>query len=120
MKLYLSHAAVSGLCGVLGMLTFAVVTHAPVGAMAVAEQAATVTMTDSRFQPGTVRVSAGGTVTWRNTSQVVHTVTGSGMDSGTIQPGATFSHTFDRPGTYDYYCTPHRGAGMVGRVVVTG
>jgi len=26
--------------------------------------------------------------------------------------------TFDTAGTYDYYCEPHRGAGMVGKVIV--
>lgn len=39
------------------------------------------------------------------------------FDSGTISAGG-FGHTFDTPGTYDYYCTPHRAMGMVGRVVV--
>jgi hypothetical protein len=29
-----------------------------------------------------------------------------------------FEHTFDVPGTYDYYCIPHRLMGMVGRIVV--
>lgn len=39
------------------------------------------------------------------------------FDSGTIAQGE-FEHTFDAPGTYDYYCIPHKGIGMVGRVVV--
>jgi len=26
--------------------------------------------------------------------------------------------TLDTAGTYDYYCEPHRGAGMVGKVIV--
>jgi plastocyanin len=119
MKLYLSHAAASALCGVLGMLTFAAVTHAPVGASATAHEAAvTVTMSDTRFGPGTVHVQRGGTVTWSNTSQMVHTVSGAGFDSGNIAAGATFSRTFDRAGTYDYHCKPHKAAGMVGRVIV--
>jgi plastocyanin/uncharacterized membrane protein len=39
------------------------------------------------------------------------------FDSGTISEGS-FEHTFDTPGTYDYYCQPHRSMGMVGRIVV--
>lgn len=39
------------------------------------------------------------------------------FDSGTFSEGG-FERTFEVPGTYDYYCIPHRGAGMVGRIVV--
>lgn len=38
------------------------------------------------------------------------------FDSGVISDG-TFEHTFDVPGTYDYYCIPHRSS-QVGRIVV--
>jgi plastocyanin/uncharacterized membrane protein len=39
------------------------------------------------------------------------------FDSGVISSGG-FEHTFDEPGTYDYYCIPHKSVGMVGRIVV--
>jgi plastocyanin len=40
-------------------------------------------------------------------------------DSGfLVKPGASFDVTLTVPGVYDYYCAPHEGAGMVGRVVV--
>ncbi|RJT07116.1 plastocyanin/azurin family copper-binding protein [Halococcus sp. IIIV-5B] len=40
-------------------------------------------------------------------------------DSGVLsQPNATFEYTFETAGTYDYFCTPHKSLGMVGRVVV--
>ena len=32
--------------------------------------------------------------------------------------GATYTHTFQEAGTYDYFCIPHKSQGMVGRVVV--
>merc|ERR1719281_1533468 len=32
-------------------------------------------------------------------------------------PGETVSTKFEKSGTYGYYCEPHRGAGMVGKVV---
>ncbi|WP_248898393.1 plastocyanin/azurin family copper-binding protein [Haloplanus halobius] len=41
------------------------------------------------------------------------------FDSGIIsEQGATFEHTFETEGTYDYFCTPHKGLGMIGRIVV--
>ncbi|WP_336134700.1 plastocyanin/azurin family copper-binding protein [Natronomonas amylolytica] len=39
------------------------------------------------------------------------------FDSRTISEGS-FEHTFEEPGTYDYYCIPHKSVGMVGRIVV--
>jgi plastocyanin len=40
-------------------------------------------------------------------------------DSGfLVNPGDYFEVTLTVPGVYDYYCAPHEGAGMVGRVVV--
>jgi plastocyanin len=32
--------------------------------------------------------------------------------------GETFRHTFETPGTYDFYCNEHKGSGMAGRIVV--
>src|SRR5205823_212749 len=96
-----------------------------------------VQMTDAlKFDPGSVTVSKGTTVTWRNTSQTAHTVTddpskaanpadaqlpsgAQAWDSGNVDPGQTFSHTFDTPGTYKYFCTPHETAGMLGTIIVT-
>lgn len=34
------------------------------------------------------------------------------------EEGATFEHTFETSGTYDYFCIPHKEVGMVGRIVV--
>lgn len=42
-----------------------------------------------------------------------------GWDSETMRGvGETFTHTFETPGTYDYFCIPHKAYGMVGRIVV--
>ena len=38
----------------------------------------------------------------------------SGIISG---QGSSFDHTFQTPGTYDYFCIPHKTLGMVGRIV---
>lgn len=32
--------------------------------------------------------------------------------------GATFEHTFETTGTYDYFCIPHKALGMIARLVV--
>lgn len=34
------------------------------------------------------------------------------------EQGATYEHTFETTGTYDYFCIPHKGLGMVGRIIV--
>lgn len=69
------------------------------------------------FNPTTVEVKVGDTVTWTNNDGVSHTVTGdSGLDSGTLAAGATYSKTFDAAGTYEYGCSIHPD--MKGTVVV--
>lgn len=41
------------------------------------------------------------------------------FNSGTLQrEGASWEYTFEVPGTYDYFCIPHKGLGMIGRIVV--
>jgi plastocyanin len=103
-------------------------------------------MTASRFDPGTVTVAAGDTVRWKNTSSHAHTVTayGDGLpegaaffatggfesqsaaedgwiggSEGALYEGDTYEHSFEVPGTYNYYCIPHEASGMVGVVEVT-
>ena len=74
---------------------------------------------DNRFTPAAIQVPAGTTVTWRfEDGFVPHDVKADGFTSGDPRRKGTFTHTFDRPGTYPYRCTVHDG--MTGRVVVTG
>lgn len=78
-----------------------------------------VDMVDLAYSPDTVTISAGESVTWTNNDSVAHSVTAKNRDalqSGTIQPGETFTQTFDTPGTYEYFCEFH--ANMSGVVVV--
>jgi plastocyanin len=62
-----------------------------------------------RFVPSVIRVAAGTTVVWRNEDNMPHTVTSTdgSWDSGTIQPGSTYSRDFERTGTFGFYCVPH-------------
>ncbi len=84
-----------------------------------------VAMTDYRFNPESLNVAVGDTVTWTNRGTVPHTTT-SGKNGtpdhywdANVDPGRSFSHVFTQAGTYPYYCTPHFGMGMKGVVVVT-
>lgn len=105
----------------------------PTGA---AGMSATVDMADDlKFTPEHVTIKKGGTITWRDTSGIIHTVTddptmavdpananlptgAEPWDSGNIEPGQTYSRTFDVAGDYTYFCIPHETAGMVGTITV--
>lgn len=69
-----------------------------------------------KFLPQDITVKLGTTVTWVNEDTVVHTVEGSGMDSGNMEKGDIFSFTFDKVGVYEYICGPHPY--MTGSVIV--
>jgi plastocyanin len=74
---------------------------------------------DNQFTPPALQVPAGTEVSWEFQDRFVpHDVTGEGFSSGEPRRSGTFTHTFDRPGTYPYRCTLH--SGMDGRVVVVG
>lgn len=84
----------------------------PIGSPIIGSTAALVAMQNFAFQPDTVRVRAGTTVTWVNceTDGVdAHTSTSDDdeWDSPFLDPGASYSRTFAEPGRYDYHCVPH-------------
>lgn len=79
-----------------------------------------VSMKDIKFNPETVKVKAGGKVTWTNDDTIGHDVTADAFESGSpggIDGGSTYSHIFKKPGTFDYVCSVHPG--MKGSVKVT-
>lgn len=81
------------------------------------------------YDPASITIQVGDTITWTNV-QGVHNVNGSsqsypnnpvGFRSGNAMPPPwTYQFVFDTPGTYNYQCDPHVGLGMVGEVVVQG
>lgn len=85
-----------------------------------APQEVGIDIVDFGFNPGTIEVPVGSTVTWTNTGAAPHTVTSDdgAFDSGALQPGDTFSATFSAPGTFAYHCDIHPA--MTATVVVTG
>ena len=87
------------------------------------------------FEPATLTIKRGETVTWKSDNDLVHTATAdpskvqdqslvqlpagaAPWDSGNVAKGEEWSHTFDSPGTYKYVCLPHQLAGMVGEIIV--
>ena len=72
------------------------------------------------FQPSSIEISAGTMVTWINRDSAEHTITATdgSFNSGNIETGEMYNHTFSDPGTYQYQCLIHPS--MVGEVVVTG
>lgn len=74
---------------------------------------------DFAFEPAAITVQTGDTVVWTNSGHASHTVTQDtgGFDSGILAPGATFSLTFTRAGTFAYHCNVHPT--MHGTITVT-
>jgi plastocyanin len=70
------------------------------------------------FNPAEITTQAGTEVTWTNNDSVTHTVVSDSndFDSGNIDPGATFKHTFESAGTFSYHCKIHPS--MTGKVIV--
>ena len=87
------------------------------GATASANGGIVVILKGSEFQPPKATVPAGKPVLWDWKDRFVsHNVVGDGFQSKTQRSG-TFTHTFDRPGTYSFRCTLHQN--MTGTVTVT-
>lgn len=77
-----------------------------------------VKIVDFAFRPRTVMGVVGDTVTWRNNGAQMHTSSSFDFlwDSGILNPGDTFSRTFDAAGTFRYYCDVHPF--MTARVII--
>lgn len=87
-----------------------------------AVEADAVTIEKYAYSPVAIKVKVGTKVTWTNQDSVEHTVTTDDgtpakIDSGLFGKGESFSFTFDKAGTYTYFCQPHPY--MKGTVIVT-
>jgi plastocyanin len=76
----------------------------------------TILLQDNEFHPQKLTVKAGTTVSWINKDPQFRTIR---SDTGLFQSnplaiGQIFSFTFDKPGTYEYYCEPGGGPGGEG------
>tara|TARA_Y100001970_G_C13570532_1_gene525971 strand:- start:13 stop:363 length:351 start_codon:yes stop_codon:yes gene_type:complete len=75
------------------------------------------------FEPNTINISAGDTVKFINNKLAPHNAVFDGHEEYShpdlaFAPGESWEETFSTAGTYEFYCEPHRGAGMVGKVIV--
>lgn len=80
----------------------------------------TVTITSAGYQPNSLQVKVGDTVTWTNTDSAAHTVTSDTVgvfDSGPINSNANFTFTFSQAGTFTYHSTGETS--ITGTIVVT-
>jgi len=94
---------------------------APTGSVGIAiNSGSALNTTSTYFSPSAITVVVGvnNTVVWTNNDSAEHTVTATdnSFNSGYIEPGQTYTHTFMSPGTYTYYCTIHPW--MKGTVIV--
>jgi plastocyanin len=78
----------------------------------------TVSIANFAFDPAELEVASGTEVTWTNEDQAPHTVTADGgeFDSGTLEPGDTFSVAVEGNGPVTYACMIHPE--MTGTIVV--
>jgi nitrite reductase (NO-forming) len=86
------------------------------------------TLGNKAFSPNLIRIKVGGTVTWINDDNNLHTVTsgipntanaGQTFDSGLtalIMPTKIYSHKFTNTGEFSYFCRVHPT--MVGKILV--
>ena len=84
-------------------------TQASTTSGATASTGTAVDMKNFTFDPATLNVKQGGTVTFTNDDQAPHTATADNkaFDTGTLNPGDTKTVTFKAPGTVAYTCAIH-------------
>ena len=92
--------------------------------------------TGYKFEPAALTIPKGDTVTWLNNDSQTHTVVDDPsksvgelegllpqgakvFDSGDVHPGNSWSHRFDTPGRYVYFCRIHADRQMLGTIFVT-
>ncbi len=88
--------------------TTAPTTIKPVAPKPVARVRRTMIKNISYLQPK-ITVQVGTTIEWTNNDPLPHSVTAldKSFNSGLIQPGKTYRHTFAKAGTFNFYCMPH-------------
>ncbi len=75
------------------------------------------------FEPKVVTIKVGDTNKWVNNKAFPHNIVFDGHEELSHKklaqkPKAELESTFNEAGEFAYYCSPHRGAGMQGKVVV--
>lgn len=80
-----------------------------------------VSIENYQFNPSTLTVKKGATVTWTNNDAAAHAVAGDQNAAWPVGPtlrqGNSYTHVFDADGTFPYHCVIHPG--MHGTIIVT-
>jgi plastocyanin len=79
-------------------------------------QTASVVMQGFAFNPPTLTIKTGTTVTWTNQDSAPHKISSDSFNSDTLSNGDSYSNKFDTPGTYNYICAIHTS--MKGQIIV--
>ena len=77
------------------------------------------------FEPKVVTIKVGDSIKWENNKAFPHNIVFDGHAELSHKklaqkPKAELESTFNEAGEFSYYCSPHRGAGMQGKVIVEG
>lgn len=104
--------------GDTGAVSFALVTKGDTGGDVVEIRLTS----GNRFNPSSVTISPGTTVRWVNDIDRFHTITPRSHSEWVREEisaaNATFVHTFETAGTFEYFCEPHESEGMTGVITV--
>ena len=78
------------------------------------EEENTVAILNYEFNPESIAIKSGTTITWINLDVVTHTIDAGThenpadlFESGSLKQNETFSYTCNEPGVYVYHCDPH-------------
>lgn len=100
-----------------------ILTPEPAAVTDIPADAVRINIAKMKYDTPEVTIKSGRTVTWVNTETMPHNVAfragmiGDGkLDGAMLKRDETYSITFNEPGTYDYFCTPHPF--MKGKVIV--
>lgn len=82
------------------------------------ESTSIVGMKENKFIPEVIKIKKGTKIIWINMDTTHHNVNLKFVISPYIGSRSTWRYTFDKEGTYNYWCDPHRYMGMKGTVIV--
>lgn len=104
-----------------GSLVLLVATFWAFMAAAVPAQTTEVEAQDNKFDPPSITVAVGATVTFKNTGKLPHNATAEdeSFETGNLNAGQSSKPiTLTKAGTFKYVCTYHESLGMTGTIVV--
>lgn len=76
----------------------------------------TINIQNFAFNPTTLTVKKGTTVTWTNNDSAPHQINSATFNSNRLSKGQSFSFTFNDVGNFDYVCSIHPS--MLGKIII--